>query len=339
VPPKYVKNVIYLSYSFFYKKIYKKFYKNILLIKKMVTTAYNTLINACKDGHVDVVKLLLNNDRVDPAADDNDAIQWACRNGHEKVVELLLADGRADPAADNNFAIYWACREGHDKVVKLLVADGRVDPAADNNMAIHWACRKGYDKVVKLLLADGRADPAADNNMAIRKASQNGRVKVVKLLLEDRRVDPAADNNEAIQWACRNGRDKVVEALFRSSKNVRMYLKENNPVKFNVYNAKVEKELNDMATNFYRFVPYNIIDMLIENSNQALLSIISDRTETGREKLLKQMRNFIRNCILQNRGEPIPNNVNIPKKARTSGAAKICQKCNLPIVSFFYKNI
>jgi ankyrin repeat protein len=56
------------------------------------------------NGYVEVVKLLLNEPRVDPSADDNCAIRLASKNGHFEVVKLLLNDPRGDPSAYNNYA-------------------------------------------------------------------------------------------------------------------------------------------------------------------------------------------------------------------------------------------
>ena len=44
--------------------------------------------------------ILLEDDRVDPAAKHNYAIRRALRNGHTDVIELLLNDGRANVAYD-----------------------------------------------------------------------------------------------------------------------------------------------------------------------------------------------------------------------------------------------
>lgn len=49
---------------------------------------------AAKTGSADVVELLLADERVDPAAENNEAIRWAAKNGQIDVVELLLADER-----------------------------------------------------------------------------------------------------------------------------------------------------------------------------------------------------------------------------------------------------
>jgi hypothetical protein len=48
------------------------------------------------------------------------------------VVELLLQDKRVDPAANQNYAIRSAARNGHSAVVELLSRDARVDASAVN---------------------------------------------------------------------------------------------------------------------------------------------------------------------------------------------------------------
>jgi hypothetical protein len=118
-------------------------------------------------------------------------LRFACRNGHVEVVKLLLADSRVDPSADNQLAIQWACEFQHVEVVKLLLADSRVDPSAYNQFPIRNTCEKGYVEIVKLLLADKRVDPSVDNQFPIRKACEREKeyVEVVKLLLAHQRVD------------------------------------------------------------------------------------------------------------------------------------------------------
>lgn len=49
---------------------------------------------ASKYGHLEIVRLLLDDKRVDPTDRDNDAIWSAYENGHVDVVKLLLKDER-----------------------------------------------------------------------------------------------------------------------------------------------------------------------------------------------------------------------------------------------------
>ncbi len=47
---------------------------------------------ASKDGNIDAVRQLLDDERVDPSVKDNQAIRDASREGHADVVRLLLKD-------------------------------------------------------------------------------------------------------------------------------------------------------------------------------------------------------------------------------------------------------
>ncbi|EPZ32247.1 hypothetical protein ROZALSC1DRAFT_30450 [Rozella allomycis CSF55] len=47
-------------------------------------------------------------------------------NGHYEVVKLLMSDDRVDPSADENFALKYAYHNGHTELTKLLVSDPRV---------------------------------------------------------------------------------------------------------------------------------------------------------------------------------------------------------------------
>ena len=49
----------------------------------------------------------------------------ASKNGHSEIVKLLLADDRADPSARNNYALRWASQNGHSEIVILLVSHPR----------------------------------------------------------------------------------------------------------------------------------------------------------------------------------------------------------------------
>jgi len=119
---------------------------------------------------------------------NNFAIQYASEHGHLEVVKLLLSDKRVDPAAKDNFAIRLASGKGHLEVVKLLSSDKRVDPAAKDNFAIGYASENGHLEVVKLLLFDERVDPAAKDNFAVKQASRYYRLETVSLLLSSARV-------------------------------------------------------------------------------------------------------------------------------------------------------
>ena len=202
-------------------------------------------VGALEEIKVIVSKAVLNDIKVDLAANANYAIRWASYNGHFEVVKFLLEMkiahselfGGIDPAAANNDALLEASFYGHFEVIKVLlemkkahpVLFGNIDPAVADNYAINEASAGGHFEVIRVLLttkiADPvlfeRIDPAACDNYAIRDASQSGHVEIVRFLLEMRveypelfgGIDPAADSNYAIRWASMGGHFGVVKVL------------------------------------------------------------------------------------------------------------------------------
>jgi len=154
--------------------------------------------------------LLQKDKRVNPEC--TEAITKASMNGHVEVVRLLLKDNRVDPSANDNGAIIWASTRGHYKVVEMLINDKRVDPSARDNEA--FKCASRHVKVMELFLRDKHMNLSAQDIMYVFKvASKGGHVEVVKLLLKDERVDPSAQDNYAIRWASMEGYTEVVELL------------------------------------------------------------------------------------------------------------------------------
>ena len=68
------------------------------------------------------------NFRVNPAADENNALRWSSQNGHIEVVKILLGDYRVDPGrgAKMNNPVRIASQKGYLEIVQLLCADHRV---------------------------------------------------------------------------------------------------------------------------------------------------------------------------------------------------------------------
>jgi hypothetical protein len=94
------------------------------------------------------------------------------------MVEMLLQDSRVDPSAEDNQALIAACEGRNVEVVKLLLGDPRVDPSD----AIRFAIADGHLEVVKLLLADSRVDPNDNLADAILCAEMEDHIEVVTLV-------------------------------------------------------------------------------------------------------------------------------------------------------------
>ena len=91
----------------------------------------------------------------------NQAICKAVLSGHLEVIGLLLIDERVDPTAVNNMRLRVACASGHLNVMRLLIDDSRVDASLSDSLYRELVCKaatSGYADVVRFLLQDDRLD-------------------------------------------------------------------------------------------------------------------------------------------------------------------------------------
>ena len=95
-------------------------YNDVIEIRKMMKMDlyWNVgMWGACKGGHMDIVKFMI----------EKGAKSWtlgledASRNGHIDIVELMIEKG----ADYKHHGLYYACRYGHLDIVKLLFEKGR----------------------------------------------------------------------------------------------------------------------------------------------------------------------------------------------------------------------
>ncbi|KAJ3025117.1 UNVERIFIED_CONTAM: hypothetical protein HDU68_007457 [Siphonaria sp. JEL0065] len=164
----------------------------LLLADPRVDPSANDSI-AIQKAAVATVALLPADKRCDPSANnttfnDNAPLCQASLSGHMEIVKLLLADPRINPF--NTDALLSASRNGHLDIMNLLLTDPRVDPSRKDNSAFCGAVCRCQLEAIKRLLQDPRVDPAAGGNAPLRAAVQNNDSRVLSLLLGDPRVDP-----------------------------------------------------------------------------------------------------------------------------------------------------
>ncbi|KAF4436984.1 hypothetical protein FACUT_6021 [Fusarium acutatum] len=199
------------------------------------------VIAASLNGHVEVVKLLLENE-ADITVANNEGVTpviAASFDGHVEVVKLLLKN-KADITVSNNEGVtpvIAASFNGHIEVVKLLLENKADITVADNNgwTPLIAASLNGHVKVVKLLL-ENEADITVSNNgggTPVYVASFNGHVEVLssallrygqyqaaRVLLSEGRVNPDIRDwmgSTALFAAVANGHLHVAKLLISSS--------------------------------------------------------------------------------------------------------------------------
>jgi hypothetical protein len=76
-----------------------------------VQTTLNSILQDTKNStikaSIHITQFLLSHDLFDPSVCDNLPVKWASENGHVEVVRLLLSDNHVNPS-DDNYAITWA---------------------------------------------------------------------------------------------------------------------------------------------------------------------------------------------------------------------------------------
>lgn len=171
---------------------------------------------ACYLGFIDIVKLLMEDERVDVNQTQNEGaspLLIACQENHIEIVKLLLNDPRVlvNRAALNGVSPFLiSCDRGYLELVKLLFQDQRIDvneKMADQATPFLIACEKGRVDVVRFLLSCKNVDinsPEESNSTPLYQAVVNGHLDVVKWLL--------ASEREVDITITRNGRTALDEA-------------------------------------------------------------------------------------------------------------------------------
>ena len=180
------------------------------------------LIWAAREGHEEVVRLLLRKKETQPDQHDTDsgrtALSWAAGNGHEGVVRLFLGTRFVNPV---NIGRRWGEAR---RVAGLLVGRRYVDPDSSSGSGrtpLSWAAEKGHEGIVKLLLGREGVNPDTPDTQygqtPLWLAAANGHEGIVKLLLGREDVNPDTPDTKfgetPLSWAAQNGPEGIVKLL------------------------------------------------------------------------------------------------------------------------------
>jgi ankyrin repeat protein len=136
---------------------------------------------ACKEGYVDIVKLLL----CAGAKKEDGCLDAVAKNGHCDIAKLLIKDyGSYD---FDGMPLYRACKYGQTAMVQLLISCPMdINYIGDyDNTPLHIAAEKGHVEIVDLLLNLG-ADQTRENingHTPLHLARKKKHGEVIKILI------------------------------------------------------------------------------------------------------------------------------------------------------------
>jgi len=152
-------------------------------------------------------------------------LAWAARNGHEEVVKMLLGREEVDPDEPNNYGqtpLFHATAEGNEEVVKILIGREEVNPdyQGDNGRTpLSYAAGEGRERTMEVLLGRKEVNPEKPDNdgrTPLSHAASGGCERAVKILLGREEVNPNRSDNDGRtprSYAARGGHVNVAMKL------------------------------------------------------------------------------------------------------------------------------
>jgi len=153
------------------------------------------LVWAARNGHGEVVEILLRQGSVNPDKPDGyygqTPLCCAAENGHEGVVKVLLGRDDVNPDESDGYGrtpLWCAAWNGHDGVVEALLERVDVNPDKPDEYGrtpFWWASGNGHEGVVKILLGGDDVDrdkPDKSGRTPLWSATKNRHARVIALL-------------------------------------------------------------------------------------------------------------------------------------------------------------
>lgn len=163
------------------------------------------LVEACKGGFIEVVRVLLTDGRVDASQPYNEALVAATVSGHAKVVRLLLSQPgvsvhdiyETESDEDRPSLLFKAIEGGSAEVARLVLQQPGVDlqdgcHAYRQRSALGYAACCGEVDIMRVFLASGRIKSLGCKKDALLEAVLGDEPAAVRLMLAQPGIHPTS---------------------------------------------------------------------------------------------------------------------------------------------------
>ncbi|KAJ3227971.1 hypothetical protein HK099_007840 [Clydaea vesicula] len=229
---------------------------NYFRYDKLFNKGVDLVSIAAKIGSLKILKILIRKG-FDMHYNNDEPFVNACKFGHVKIVRYFVYELNFNPALLNNISIREAAIGNQLDVVRFLLQDSRVsetirhrvNPSAGDFLSFKWAVLNQNLHMVKVLLMDFRVNPTTDKNYPIRIASQLGNENIVKTLLQDSRVNPSVRKFQSYKWAFERNNLKILDYLMSDYRVwSAVYFNNKKLANLEIKNMEKEKEIKDRKT-------------------------------------------------------------------------------------------
>jgi ankyrin repeat protein len=268
----------------FSHNFYNFYFKTVKIFDKSI------FFRACKKNKIELVKFLLNSDKISEEEDyylkdkDDyiDGFNKASEKGNLEIVKLLIESDKSDNKFYNEYyyecmyrGFNFACYNGYIEIVKLFLESNKFSNdfytySNGKPTAFTDAVDQGHFEIVKILLESNKFSNEFYTNLdyfygkayfyrdgygvinSLTYAVKQGKIKIVKLLLEsDKFYKDFKIITDAFTIACEQGHLDIIKLLLESDQ-----------FSDNKYKLYLSNNIEKIKKICYKSERYDIIQLL-----------------------------------------------------------------------------
>jgi len=169
-----------------------------------------------EDGHMDMVKFLIENNADVNSIRGGDSALYTAINYSQIEIASYLLDNGADAKAERSAALSIACQNQDFDIVKRMISLG-ADSFNDFSSNVIYAAMHSSESLKMIVNAYGESQPGQRLQKALAESILNNNNTAAKALIEFG-VDPTENNDNAFYQAVRADNKEIVNYLLLDRK-------------------------------------------------------------------------------------------------------------------------